>query len=120
MSELRSTLRIASLSLAVSGVLHILAFVVAGIEPMTIAFVVVGLLYCGLARALRGGSFWVAVPVYLMMLLGSIASLASMGTPPIPTWWWGLILVADAVTAAALFAYLWRGRAVPSEEPRPV
>ncbi|MEM6703332.1 MAG: hypothetical protein AAGA81_00580 [Acidobacteriota bacterium] len=119
MTETRSTLRVASLGLSVSGVLHILAFLVAGIAPITIAFVVVGALYCGLARGLRGGSYRVTIPVYLLMLLGSVASVGSMGSPPIPSWWWALILAADAVTAAALFGYLWRGREASAEDRAP-
>ncbi len=108
MSTPNGAVNVASVALFASGVLHVLAITVAGIVPEAIAFIVIGLVYCGVAWWLRRESLWLAMVVYVVMLIGSVAAFASMGSSPIPSWWLVLIIVADLTAAIALFGFIWR------------
>ena len=105
-----SNYNIAGLFLIISGILHIPMFLVGGISQKAIGLAVIGILWIVLGIGLRRQKTYLPCLVYVLMLFGVIASLASLNAGPVPNWWWWLIFLADLIAAIFLFRIIWSRR----------
>lgn len=100
----------AGLLLMLSGVLHILSFVMHGFTYGSGGLAPVGLIFLGLGWLLITRSWrWLAYIVYLSVGIGASFALREIfhqsGAHDIV---YGLILVVDVLAVAVLFVALWR------------
>ena len=115
MVDAKGPFRAGALFIALSGLVHILALLVSGFASEALVLVPVGIVYLGLAYGLLQGWRWLAYVVFILMMVGSLAPLASAwSTPNVPTWIYLTIFVLDWLTVLALFGALWRSRPVPA------
>lgn len=111
MIDPRGPYRIGAFFIAISAILHILAFLVGGFSSAVLMLIPIGVIYLGLAYGLLSGWRWMAYLTFLIALIGSIVAFgSSMGSGAIPSWWWLLIVAADLGAAFCLFTVLWRNR----------
>jgi len=97
----------AGLFLIISGILHLPMFVTGGFTQKTIVMFFVGIVWILLGVGLRRQKTFLPCIVYVLMLVGVVASLAGMNAGPVPNWWWGLIFLADLLAAIFLFRIIW-------------
>ena len=115
MMNVRGPYRIGAIFFLISGLLHVLAFLVGGFSSDATRLIPIGVIYGLIAFGLFQGWRWLAYAAFLIALIGSIAALAfSLGTGAVPTWWWIAILIADVLAAIGLFGALWRARPLPT------
>ena len=97
----------AGLFLIISGLLHLPIMFWAGLAgfgtQMAIAGVIWILIGLGLRKHIRGLPYL----AFLLMLFGLIYVFATLGSGPVPTWWWLLIGAADLLAALFLFRVIW-------------
>ena len=107
--DVRGPYRVGAFFLLISAALHILAPLVGGFSSPVPIFVGVGLVYVVIALGRYRGWRWLAYIAFLVMMIGGIIALSALWSPSaIPSWWTVLIIAADWLGAAALFAALWR------------
>lgn len=97
----------AGLFVMLSGLLYIPVFLLDSWNTQTKFFVVFGIVTLLLGLALRGRYRWLAYIVYVVMLVGMLITLISMGTSPVGLWWWALIMLLQALAVFKLFGILW-------------
>lgn len=105
------TLWFASASAGISGLLHLASPIWGGFNSETIQLIVFGIFWLAVAYWLRREARWFAWVIFFVALGGFIASLAwSLDNLSAPSWLYQAITLADLVTAAMLFLYLWRAK----------
>jgi len=97
----------AGLFLIISGILHLPIPFMAGFEQKSIILAVAGIIWIALGMGLRRKNKFLPCIVYVLMLVGMIASMASLNTGIGPNWLWWLIFLADFLTAFFLFRLIW-------------
>ena len=101
--------RTANVFLLASAILHIFAFLVGGFSGEALGLIVPGLVYLAVAYGLSRGLRWLAYLAFFGVAIGAMIAIAQIWAPgPVPGWWYILIVVADFLCVAALFAALWR------------
>lgn len=94
-----------------SAALHVVAIIVSGLAPGTLALLIPAAIYVALYAGLARGMMSIAWLSLIVMLIGAAGALAdAVGGSPVPAWTTWSILLADLGAATALFAALWRGR----------
>ena len=104
------SLQTAALPMALSGLLHIFAFVVAGFTAFSGLMLGIGIAYCLAAIGLRRQWRWLAWLAFLVMLAGAVGAYVISGDAGLKGWWFLAIAIVDAVAAAILFGALWKSR----------
>lgn len=99
----------AGLLMAVNAGLHVLAVLPGWFSELSLMLVPIGLVYALFAWGLWEGWGWLAYIVFLVVLVGAVAAYAFMGSPGLPAWWLGMIIVVDLAVAVMLFERIWRG-----------
>ncbi len=111
MIDPRGPYRIGAFFIAISAILHMLAFLVGGFASAALMLIPIGLMYLGFAYGLASGWRWMAYLTFIIALIGSLLAFgSSMGSGPIPAWWWLLIVIADVGAVLGLLPALWRAR----------
>ncbi len=101
--------RIGAIFVMLSAALHLLAFLVGGVNPLTLALTGIGLVYVMIMAGLAAGRRGIAWLAFLVMGFGGSFALAQLWTVnAMPNWWWMLNVAADWLAAAGLFMPLWR------------
>ena len=113
------TLRLAAYALGISGLLHLITPVFAGMVSPVPAMLAIGVLYLVIATFFHeapGWSVWpIKIVVFWMMLIGGGAALGNSFDPgAVPGWLYLAIFAADALAALGLFVEVWRGRSEPA------
>jgi len=106
-----SALKLGTGFLALSGLLHFVAVVLAGFAADALPLAAFGVLYLVLAWWLnKSGARWLTWVVFFMVMIFSIAALAQIGLSSVPKWVSISIAFADWACAFCLFVVLWRKR----------
>ncbi len=98
---------LAGLFLIISGVLHLPIPLLAGFGSKQIGLAVIGVIWILLGRSLRNHNARLPCLVYVFMLIGMIASMASLNSDVGPNWLWWMIFFADLLVAFFLFRLIW-------------
>lgn len=99
---------LAALFVFISAVLHLIAPFVSGFSAAGWQLVPFGIVYVAIGYGLMRGMRWLAWLTLFVMMAGGIAALgAYFGVSAVPAWLYLLIVVADWLAAACLFAILW-------------
>jgi len=102
------TLHFAGWIVVLNGGLHAFAPVFGGLNPLATGMagwaVVLFAIGYGMLRQQR----WLAWPMFLIALVGSLVAYATMGSGAIPDWLSLCIIVADVTIVLSLFVHLWR------------
>ena len=92
-----------------SAALHLVAPVVAGFSPGSLALLPFAVIWAVIAWLLiNRGWRWLAWGAFFLALFGVIASLVGPGD--VPVWLMRGITLFDALAAACLFVVLWRSK----------
>ncbi len=94
--------------LVLTGVLHIVAFLVTGLTFLTIA--IFGVIYALLGLGLLRGWRKLACLALIVTLIGLIAAYANLPAGGLLFWFLALFILIDLVIAAALFLDIWKRR----------
>jgi len=97
----------AGLFLIISGVLHLPIPFLAGFWQKPIVLAVAGIVWIFLGLGLRRKNKFLPCIVYVFMLVGMIASMASLNSNVGPNWLWWMIFLADLLVAFFLFRLIW-------------
>lgn len=107
----------ATIALAVSGGLHLLAAPLTGFALQGNILIPIAALYALLAWRLSKRDRAIAYLVFICMLVGFNGALVALGDGVVPDWIYGAIMGADLVCAIALFAVLWNTAQRPKTTP---
>ena len=97
----------AGLFLITSGILHLPIPFFAGFWQKPIVLAVAGIIWIVLGLQLRKQNKYLPCIVYVFMLIGMIASMASLNGDVGPNWLWWMIFLADLLVAVFLFRLIW-------------
>lgn len=100
-------LRAASALIALSAVLHLIGYGLSDFDPSAMLFLPVAVVYGLLSWGFASGWRWLALPVFLIMLIGAVAAYIMIGLTVIPDTVLLAIIGADLGVAMALFAHIW-------------
>lgn len=102
-----SNYKMAGLFLVISGILHLPIPLFAGFGSKPIFLAVTGVVWIVLGLQLRKQNKYLPCLVYVFMLIGMIASMASLNAGVGPNWLWWMIFIADLIVAVFLFRLIW-------------
>lgn len=102
-----SNYNLAGLFLIISGILHLPIPFFAGFWQKPIVLAVAGIVWIFLGLGLRKHKTFLPCIVYVLMLVGMIASMANLNGDVGPNWLWWMIFFADMLTAIFLFRLIW-------------
>jgi len=97
----------AGLFLIISGILHLPIPFFAGFNKQTIVMALFGIAWVFVGLGLRRKMKYLPCIVYVFMLVGMIASMASLNGSMGPNWLWWMIFLADLLVAFFLFRLIW-------------
>ncbi len=108
LSKPTSSLELAGKLLVLSGILHVVAFVITGmtVPPMAAFGVVYALLGLGI---LRGWKI-VTYIAFIFTLIGCVAAYINLPPSGLLMWFILLFMAMNVVILIALFLHLWKGR----------
>lgn len=102
-----SNYNLAGFFLIISGLLHLPIPFFAGFWQKSIVLAVAGIVWIVLGLQLRKQNKYLPCLVYVLMLIGMIASMTSLNSDVGPNWLWWMIFFADFLTAFFLFRLIW-------------
>jgi len=97
----------AGMFLIISGILHLPIPLFAGFWQKPIILAIVGMIWIALGLGLRRKNKHLPCIVYVLMLVGMVASMASLNADVGPNWLWWMIFLADFLVAFFLFRLIW-------------
>jgi predicted membrane channel-forming protein YqfA (hemolysin III family) len=111
MVDAKGPFRVGALFVALSAIVHLIAPFVSRFDSLSLALLPAGLIYLAFAYGLLQGWRWLAYLVFIVMMVGGIASLGmAWSSDPIPTWVFLSFVVLDWLAVFALFGALWRSK----------
>lgn len=110
-----SLIQISGYLLILTGVLHILVFVLSGFTYGGMGLSPVGVLFLLLGFGLLQNRRWLAWLVYLGVGIGVSYAIRGVFVPSVvPSWYFGLIVLVDIAAIVTLFVALWRPATKPA------
>lgn len=100
-------LRAAAALIGLSALLHALGYGLSGFDSSVLFFLPIAVLYGLLAWGFASGWRWLAMPVFVVMLIGAIAAYTMTGGSAVPDGVLLAIVCADLAVAVALFFHIW-------------
>jgi len=97
----------AGLFLIISGVLHLPIPLLAGFWQKPIMLAITGVVWIVLGLQLRKQNRYLPCLVYVLTLVGMIASMTGLFSNLGPNWLWWMIFAADLLAAVFLFRLIW-------------
>lgn len=102
------TLHFAGWVVMLNGALHVLAPVFGGFNQMALGMAGWAVVLFAIGYGMLRGQRWLAWPMFLIALVGSLVAYASMGSGAVPEWLSLAIIAADVTIIAVLFVHIWR------------
>ena len=115
MRPIRRNYDIAGAFVMPSGLLYIPVFLLDSWNFQTKFLLIFGLILLATGLLLRGRYRWLAYVAYILSLFGLLVSLVCMGTSPVGAWWWGIVMLLQALAVYNLFRILWAPK-IPVQE----
>ncbi len=97
----------AGLFMIISGILHLPIPFLAGFKTQALILAGFGIAWILVGLGLRRKNRFLPCMAYVFMLVGMIASMASLNGGVGPNWLWWLIFLADLLAAFFLFRLIW-------------
>jgi len=107
MNPIRRNYDFAGAFVMLSGLLHLPLGLLEGWTPRTKVFLVYGLVFLVMGLVLRKRYRWLAYVAYVLLLIGMLVTLVSMGTSNLGIWYWMIIMALQAIAVYKLFRILW-------------
>lgn len=102
------SLRMAGNFVLISALLHVIGVIFAGFAGPSLFFLGVAVIYALMGLGLRRGLPYLRYLAFIIMLVGIVAAIATLGRGLFADWvLWGIVL-ADLFAALALFINIWR------------